>query len=90
MDFPINIFWVIITIAIYGFGAFLLIGFFGLAFYLFYGFVWKNTIGKLACFKSDNEVSNVCFSCAFLVCVIWFIYDGSANNFVEKLANIFA
>ncbi|MBR5202662.1 MAG: hypothetical protein IKW45_05305 [Clostridia bacterium] len=92
MDFLINLFWAVLTIAWYFVGFFLLLGLLGIFFSFIYEFVWKKTLGKLNFFKiedKDYEYFNVCFSCSLCVIIFVLFYDGSIFRIVEEIASYF-
>ena len=91
MDFVKNLFWLLLLLAMYFGGFFLVTGFIGMAFYFIYEYVWKNTFSKLSWFKPENEDDsvNVCFSCALVVIIVWLIADGSLQKIVEEIKDIF-
>lgn len=93
MEFLMKILDLLGVLVVYLGGGFLVTGMLALAFCFIYELVWKKTLGKLNVFKAKNEegeIFNACFSCAIIVFISWFAADGSLQEVITEIHNIFA
>lgn len=93
METLMKIFELLCVLGMYLGGCFLVAGMFSLIFYLIYELIWKKTLGKLNVLKAKNEegeIFNVCFCCSIIVIIVWLVADGSLQNIITEIHNIFA
>ena len=77
-----DLFWKIVTVAMYIGGSILVCGFIYCIMALFYEFIWKNTLGKTSLFKNkkddedeQDDTYNAIFSCAVFMFIILIIFN---------------